>query len=56
VKEVPKIMLSIPKAIYEWLEEERKKRGLDTIQQVIRIILSENYKKWKESREKAYEQ
>jgi len=41
---MPKVILSIPKAIYEWLEKERKERGLDTIQQVIRIILSEKFK------------
>jgi len=51
-KTMPKVTVSIPKRLYEWLVEETKKRGLDTIQQTIRNILSEKYKEERETIEK----
>ncbi len=39
-----KIQFTISDMHYAYLEEERKKRGLDTIQDAIRSIIADNYR------------
>lgn len=38
-----KFTMSVPEAMEEALEEERKRRKLDTIQETIRSILAEHF-------------
>jgi len=40
-----KFTMSLPKEMYRALEEERRKRKLDTIQETIRSILAEYFRK-----------
>jgi len=40
-----KFTMSIPEAMHKALEEERKNRKLDNVQETIRAILSEYFKK-----------
>ena len=46
--EMAKFTMSVPEAMKEALEEEMKRRRLDTIQKTIRSILSEYFGQKKE--------
>lgn len=39
-----RFMMSVSDKMYEAIQEEMNKRKLDTVQEVVRIVLSEHYK------------
>ncbi len=42
--QMKRFMMSVSDKMFEALQEEMNKRKLDTVQEVVRIILSEHYK------------